>query len=115
MITAASSQHCHAKGKPALTLKPFWRLTVSVNDDPESLLVLPLIREDLADKIMLFRIERQEMPMPTGTNAQRTAFWNQLMVELPHWLHHVTQWEIPVELVADRFGVAHYTVIIRLP
>ena len=68
MITAAGSQHCHAKNEPALTLTPFWRLTVSVNDDPESLLVLPLIREDLADKVMLFKIEHHAMPMLTTTN-----------------------------------------------
>jgi hypothetical protein len=108
MITAAGSQHCHAKGEPALTLTPFWRLTVSVNDDPESLLVLPLIREDLADKVMLFKIEHHTMHMPTSTNEERDAFWNQLMADLPHWLHHLTQWEIPAELKANRFGVKHY-------
>jgi hypothetical protein len=108
MITASGSQHCHAKGKVALTLRPFWRLTVSVNDDPESLLVLPLIREDLADKVMLFKIEHHAMPMPTTTNEERAAFWKQLMAELPHWVHHLTQWEIPADLKANRFGVAHY-------
>jgi hypothetical protein len=108
MITAAGSQHCHAKGEPALTLTPFWRLTVSVNDDPESLLVLPLIREDLADKIMLFKIEHHDMPMPTSTKEERAAFWNRLMSELPHWLHRLTQWEIPDKLKANRFGVKHY-------
>ena len=108
MITAAGSQQCHPKGKPAVTLIPFWRQTVSVNDDPESLLVLPLIREDLADKIMLFKIEHHDMPMPTRTNHERDAFWNQLMAELPHWLHYLNGWEIPVQMQGDRYGVTHY-------
>jgi hypothetical protein len=107
-ITAAGSQQCHPKGRAALTLTPFWRLSVSVNDDPESLLVLPLIREDLEDKILLFQIEHREMPMPTKTNEERRLFWNRLLAELPHWLHHVTHWEIPAEIAADRFGMTHY-------
>lgn len=108
MIAAAGSQHCHAKYATPLTLKPFWRLTVSVNDDPESLLVLPLIREDLADKIMLFKITRHEMPMPTATNEERDAFWTRLMADLPGWLDHLVRWEIPEKMRANRFGVEHY-------
>jgi len=106
MITSAGSQQCHPKGKPAVTLRPFWRLTVSVNDEPESLLVLPLLKNDLADKIMIFRVGHQTMPMPTRTNEEREAFWNQLMTEFPHWLDFlINQWRIPTELQEDRFGV----------
>lgn len=108
MITAAGSQQCHPKGKPAVTLKPFWRLVVSVNDNPESLLVLPLIREDIEDKLMLFKIEHKAMPMPTENNEGRNAFWDQLMIDLPHWLHYLREWQIPAELVGARYGVRHY-------
>jgi hypothetical protein len=109
MVTAAGAQQCHPKGKPALTLKPFWRLSISVNDEPESLLVLPHIREDVVDKLILFKIEKHEMPMPTAGGGERLAFWNHLMTELPHWIHFlVNEWQIPADLVGARFGVKHY-------
>jgi hypothetical protein len=109
MVTAAGSQQCHPKGKPALTLRPFWRLTVSVNDNPESLTVLPLMGEDLEDKVMLFKVEHHEMPMPIKSNQEREAFWHHMMLELPHWIHYlVHEWQIPPELEGNRFGMRHY-------
>lgn len=40
-IAANQDQHCHGKNKEALTLRPRWRLTISLNDDPERMQVLP--------------------------------------------------------------------------
>ena len=46
-ICANLTQSCHGKHRQALTLNPFWRLTISVNDEPENLMILPPIDESL--------------------------------------------------------------------
>ncbi len=73
-LTTDLKQRCHAKHREPLTLTPFWRLSISVNDEPENLMVLPPIDESLGDKMILLKARRTEMPMPTGTTEERDAF-----------------------------------------
>jgi hypothetical protein len=107
-FTVNQMQSCHPKNGQAISLTPFWRLSISLNEEPENLLILPPIDESLADKIMLIRTRKLPMPMPTGTLAERAAFWNKLVSELPAFLHSLLNMEIPAELRCERFGVKHY-------
>lgn len=102
---AVNEDHsCHAKGRQALTLKPFWRVSISVNDEPENLMILPPIDESITDKIVLLRSRKAEMPMPTETLAERATFWNTLMAELPAFSHFLLEWQIPAALRHGRYG-----------
>jgi len=107
-MTVCEVQRLHAKHRDALVMKPFWRLSVSLNDEPENVMVLPPIDESIADKLMIFKTERNPMPMPTTTLEERAAFWNKLMSELPAFLNFLIRWEIPIELRSPRFGITHY-------
>jgi len=107
-ITATEWQRCHAKNRAAIILAPFWRVSMSVNDEPENLMVLPPIDDSIEDKIILLRAAKNLMPMPTATNDQRAAFWQKLVGELPALLDDLTQWEIPRELLSERFGITHF-------
>lgn len=103
------AQHYHAKHRAALSLKPFWRLTISVNDDPDHLELLPNLDPSLSDKLMILRAEHHEMPMPTHIDDGRLAFWEKLCSELPHMLFDLMHgFEIPEEIRSERFGVMHY-------
>ena len=107
-MTANIGQSCHRKGATPITLTPFWRLTITLNDEPENLMVLPPLDESLEDKIIILKAEHRLMPMPTATGDARQAFWNTLMAELPGFLAHIENFVVPPELVSQRFGVAHY-------
>lgn len=107
-ITVVDSQRCHAKNRVAITLTPFWRLSVTVNDEPENLMVLPPIDDSIEDKLIILRASRFEMPMPTATLQQRNVFWNRLESELPAFLDWLAQWAIPPELSSERFGIMHF-------
>ena len=107
-ITVNQTQSHHGKNHQAITLTPFWRLTISLNDEPENLLILPPIDESIADKIMLLKAHKKPMPMPTHTDAQKAAFWNALLAELPACLWWLEQLVIPAELRCERFGITHY-------
>lgn len=101
------TQSCHPKGRSAITLSPFWRLTISLNDEPEDLLVLPPMDRSLEDKIMLFKATRPRLP-DTHTEADRARLRTRIKAELPAFLHWLTNWQIPVELASGRFGVTHW-------
>ena len=107
-LSVNREQHCHGKNQQALTLTPFWRVSISLNDEPERLLVLPPLDEDIADKLMLLKVTRKDMPMPTGTADEMDAFWGALLAELPAFMYYVLNWPIPEALRSPRFGVVHF-------
>jgi hypothetical protein len=107
-FTVNRDQSWHAKNRQAMTLRPFWRLSISLNDEPENLLILPPLDESLVDKMMLLKAQKRPLPMPTDTLEQREAFWKALIAELPAFIWQLMRWEIPLELRCPRFGIKHY-------
>jgi hypothetical protein len=108
-FTVNETQSCHVKNRQALTLAPFWRVSISVNDEPENLMILPPIsdseHDSLGDKIILLRAKLAQMPMPTETLEEREAFWQTLLSELPAFLDFLLNWEIPTEIRHPRYGM----------
>lgn len=117
------TQRLHPKGKAAFMAQPFWRVSISVNDDPDKLRVLPLITPDIEAKLMIFKVESAPIEIPEyhldGSAVEdtqmdrRRAFRERVLSELPayaHWL--LNEWKIPDDLRDghdnERFGVKHY-------
>ncbi len=115
-ITGNDESSCHAKYKQPLVLPVFWRLVIAANDEDENLMILPPIDVSIEDKIMLFRCEKQTMPMPTRTLKERKALEQVVRKELPAFCHYLLEWQIPSELVGGRFGVKefHHPQIIEI-
>jgi len=107
-ICANITHSCHPKNRQAIHLTPFWRLTISVNDEPENLMILPPIDESLADKLIILKAEKHPMPMPTCSDREREAFMATLRAELPHFIHFLVEWSIPDDLRSERYGVTHF-------
>ena len=107
-IVANESQRIHRKGATAGTLKPRWRLSISLNDDPEDLTVLPdLGRESLEDKVTLLRVHGGPLPFDDDDAGDtRKRRMDLYMSELPHFLHWLeNEFTIPAEMRDGRFGV----------
>jgi hypothetical protein len=96
------------KHRCAFTFRPCWRMVMALNDEPEALLVLPPITEDITDKITLFRCHKKPLPMPAHTLEERDAFFATLRAELPGMLAWLETWDIPSELREERCGVLAY-------
>jgi hypothetical protein len=107
-VTVNVDQRLHAKHRDALVLRPFWRLTVSLNDEPENVMVLPPMDDSLEDKVFLFKACRHVMPMSTATAAERAAFWEKIVSQVPAMLAELVKMEIPAEMRSERFGVKVY-------
>jgi bifunctional DNA primase/polymerase-like protein len=100
---------CHPKNRQIVNLAPFWRVTFSLNDRPDRLLVLPPMDEDIADKIILLRASKYPMPMDVRTPEQKEIFYKKLVSELPAFLHFLlNDFELPSEWQDDRFGVKSF-------
>jgi hypothetical protein len=98
----------HAKGKTPITLKPFGRLFILCNDNPENLRVLPDLSDDIQGKIHILRCNPATPPMPASTDAERAAYRAAVSSEIPALLADLESWTIPVEYTEARTGVATY-------
>lgn len=100
---------CHGKRRDIVNLFPWRRLTISLNDEPERMLILPRLTSDVSDKIILLRAIRHPMPEATDTTEQKDSFWSKLMAELPGYLHWLErEFRIPDEWISPRFGIKHF-------
>lgn len=105
-LTVNSVQSCHPKNRQAISLEPFWRLSISLNDEDENLMVLPPIDESLSDKLILLKAHAHDMPMETESFDGRQAFYSKLMEEIPCYLYWLkNSWRIPDTLRCQRFGI----------
>jgi hypothetical protein len=107
-FTVNTVQSCHGKNRPAVSLKPFWRLSITLNDEPENLLILPPIDESLEDKIILLKAYKRPLPMETSTLEGQRRFMAALLAEVPAFLNLLVNYRIPERLKSERFGVTHF-------
>ncbi len=107
-ITANEQARLHAKNRDALMLTPFWRLSITVNDEPENLMILPPMDESLEDKIILLKAQKGMLPCETETPEGRKRCVEMLISELPAFVAFLHQWEIPNEWRGGRYGVREY-------
>jgi hypothetical protein len=107
-VAVNRDQQCHGKHQDGLVLTPIWRMTISLNNEAQRLQVLPPIEGDIADKIMLLKVNRRDMPMPTETAEDKELFWEAIKAELPHFIYFLQSWSIPAALVYPRFGVRYF-------
>lgn len=105
-----ATQRCHGKGREAVALDPFWRVTMSLNDEVSALEVLPpLGQESLGDKIMLLKTRRPAVfDGDTWRRFSRPENWQRLVTELPGFVAFLSAYEIPSELQDDRLGIKAY-------
>ena len=104
------TQRCHGKGREAITLDPFWRLTMSLNDETSNLDVLPPLSHDsIVDKIILLLTVRPAMlEEPEWMSRSRRENWDRITAELPGFAAFLESHRIPAELADGRFGIRYY-------
>ena len=106
---ATNNISLHRKGCDAIPVSLFWRIVICVNDNAESLMVLPPLNEDVADKLILLKGHKFTIPWETSGDGERERFWNALVVEMPHFLYWlINEYEMPKEFQDSRYGVTSY-------
>jgi hypothetical protein len=106
----ATIKSLHSKGKDEISVKPWWRITITLNDDPESLMVLPPLNENFDDKLIILRASRFDFPMPVTSTEEKEKFAQKIKSEIPAFLFWlINKYQIP-EKYADprRYNVATF-------
>jgi len=103
--TVNKSMQCQGKFKESLTLTPCKRLTISLNDEPENLMILPPLDESLIDKIIMLKVDTPEFPLDSSGVVNRHDLWNTIKDELPGLIYHIEQFTISKENRDTRFGL----------
>jgi hypothetical protein len=107
-LIAGAFPQCHPKGRTPFTLEPFWRLLMTVNDDQESLQVLPPVSDTTSDKLIIVRTVARAVKFDTSRTDEYEAYSARLRASIPHYLGWLEEWELPDELRHSRFGVVKY-------
>lgn len=93
-----------AKYADAVTLPWSGRIVVSLNDDANSMSVIPTLDSSNRDKLMAFKICDKEFRFPS-----KDKLTNIISNELPNFLAWLEAWDPPVEVIDDdRFGVKSF-------
>jgi hypothetical protein len=94
------------KGRDSFDLRPWWRIVIALNDDPQSMLVLPPLTTDIFDKLAL--IKCKVAVLPDGPEEQ-DAFLTEMTREIPAYLQWlISDFNLPDELKNQRCGVTAY-------
>lgn len=107
-LVAEPVHDVHGKGRPAITLTPFLRISLTLNDEPNSLHVLPPLDSDVAGKILLLRSEAVDFEKLTRKFRDWHAYYAQLVKELPAFLFYLRRWAIPATIADQRYGVVSF-------
>jgi hypothetical protein len=103
-FTVAEEMHVHDKGKIAFTAPTFKRLTLSVNDEPENLMILPPFDASISDKVMLLQCRDAKGVL----HEDRAANKAEIAKELPAFHSFLVSHRVPKSIACPRFGVVAY-------
>tara|TARA_R100001510_G_C7656032_1_gene215631 strand:- start:3214 stop:5394 length:2181 start_codon:yes stop_codon:yes gene_type:complete len=93
-----------AKYADAVTLPWAGRIIVSLNDDANSMSVIPTLDSSNRDKLMAFKICQEEFKFPPKEKLERI-----IQDEMPHFLAWLYDWKPPIQVLDDdRFGVKSF-------
>jgi hypothetical protein len=94
----------HSKGQNAMSICPFWRMTISCNPVPESLAVLPILDDSVANKISLLWTSRPKMPMPAANPDEKARLWAKIESEFPALIHELLKLKTVPKRLRDPEG-----------
>jgi hypothetical protein len=107
-LTVNEQQECSGKHIESINVQPFWRVTITVNDEPEDLLVLPPLIDSLAEKFMLLKAHDARIPQ----DVDRKQYRDDIVGQLPAYVHWLMNEYRPPEQghehFSKRFGISHY-------
>lgn len=108
-FVANRGQSVHPKGVDQMTLDPRWRLSISLNDEPDKLAMLPPLDDaDIANKVILLRCHPVTRP---SDDLEQERWIKRLIEEIPAFLHDALALRVPDELReldGVRFGLRSF-------
>lgn len=105
-LSVAGQQWYHGKFVQAMTLRPKWRVSISMNDEREYRNVLPPMDPSILEKVMLFRCADAPWFPVDLKDDNNWDEWDQMIAdELPGLAWTIDNHTIPEDLQLPRYGV----------
>ena len=105
-LLVSKTQTCFIKGAAALTLQPFWRVSISLN--PGQIHALPMANPDMLEKLILLSVHQSDNPVFTADAVGRVQLIQAFRDELPGYAYYLQQLTQPPSLEDKRFGRRSY-------
>lgn len=89
-----------------VTVYPFIRMSLTMNDAVEKMRAFPMLTNDFRDKVLMLKIAQRGLPMPTDSPAEKKAFNDAVAAQMPAfcwWL--MNEYQIPEALKLDAMKV----------
>ena len=105
-IVVGGSVRFDGKFVKSLTVRPFFRLSICLNDDAQDLMVLPPMEESIKNKFLILHLKAGTFPSDPNDFEK---FRRSIIGELPafvHWL--LTEFKLPAKWHSPRFGVLNW-------
>lgn len=104
-IVADETQSVHAKNQQAVNLALLWRLTISVNDELENIMSLPIINDSMEDKITIYHVSKFQWPVFALTALEKDEFKLKIHSQIAAFCWFLdNEFIIPRELTVDKNG-----------
>ena len=98
----------HGKGRDAISVERFTRISICLNDDPHDLMVLPPMEDSIREKFLILKIHPATFPDMEQPDAF-SKFKALIHTELPMFLHYITKvFTVPKDLCSARYGVHNW-------
>jgi hypothetical protein len=108
-IVASPDYPFHPKNKPARTMTPIWRISMTTNMESSSLNHLPAMNGSFDDKIIILQGYSPDVSFWDENDPEgRLRFEAGIKEELPAYFHYIDNKEIPSNLKKGRFGVTEW-------
>jgi hypothetical protein len=105
-ICVGGSVRIEGKGATAGSWRPFWRLVMLLNEEPQDLKVLPPMEEGVKDKFLLLRMAAYPWPAEPADFVKLRAA---ITAELPAFVWFLlNEFTLPKELASARYGVTDW-------
>ena len=116
-VVANDMMRLHKKNKDAMSVHPFHRISISINDNPDKMKVLPPLSGDITEKLIMFLVS----PCPDfwkgfqDESDPRRAVREAITAELPAFCRYLLELEIPQEMKSGeegrRYGVRSHVPV----
>jgi hypothetical protein len=103
-FTVGEEMHIHDKGKIAFTAPTYKRMTLSVNDEAENLMILPPFDASIMDKVMLLRCKDAKTVLHDSREQNKA----EVAKEMPAFRRFLLKYRVPKRIACPRFGVVSF-------
>lgn len=108
--TVNDTARLHGKSRDAVMVCPFWRLSITLNNEPDKLRALPPMTPDVSEKMIVLEAKSAPAFWERFESAldPRLAFREAIENELQALADLLTKTPIPADIVGKRYGVKSF-------